>query len=109
MLPEEFSRELNDLRSKVSDMDADVRVTKHAVANMQQTQGAIGAKIEKMEEKIGDKIDKLAAQISSLEVERSRRDGATNLLNMLLKSPVVAWIVGAAVTGWAIVTGRLHL
>lgn len=72
MLPEEFSRELNDLRSKVADVDADVRVTKHAVANMQQAQGAIGLKIEKMEEKLGDKIDTLTDKINVINTTQAR-------------------------------------
>ena len=72
MLPEEFARELNDLRSKVADVDADVRVTKHAVANMQQAQGAIGHKIEKMEEKLGVKIDMLTEKISVINATQSR-------------------------------------
>lgn len=72
MLPEEFSRELNDLRSKVADMDADVRVTKHAVANMQMAQTSFGSKLDKMEEKLGGKIDNLTAQINVINTTQAR-------------------------------------
>jgi hypothetical protein len=72
MLPEEFSRELNDLRAKVADVDADVRVTKHAVANLQMSQTSLGSKIDKMEEKLGGKIDNLTAQINVINTTQAR-------------------------------------
>lgn len=72
MLPEEFSRELTDLRSKVSDMDADVRVTKHAVANLQMAQTSLGSKIDKMEEKLGSKIDNLTDKINVINTTQAR-------------------------------------
>lgn len=72
MLPEEFSRELNDLRSKVADVDADVRVTKHAVANLQMIQTTLGSKIDKMEEKIGAKIDLLSDKIVAVNTQQAR-------------------------------------
>ena len=72
MLPEEFSRELNDLRAKVADVDADVRVTKHAVANLQMSQASLGGKIDKMEEKLAAKIDNLTAQINVINTTQAR-------------------------------------
>lgn len=86
MLPEEFSRELNDLRAKVGDMDADVRVTKHAVANLQMTQTSLGSKIDKMEEKLGGKIDNLTAQINVINTTQARGLGFFSGVSFIIVS-----------------------
>lgn len=54
------------------------------------------------------KIDALAARVSALEAEHQRRQGATSLIAGLLKSPALGWLTGAAVTVWAVVTGKVH-
>ena len=56
----------------------------------------------------GMKIDALAARVSALEAEHNRRQGATNLLQALLKSPAFGWLVGIAVSAWAILSGKVH-
>ena len=56
----------------------------------------------------GMKIDALAARVSALEAEHNRRQGASNVLQALLRSPALGWFVGAAVSAWAILTGKVH-
>jgi len=56
----------------------------------------------------GIKIDALAARVSALEAEHNRRQGASNVLYALLKSPALGWLVGVAVSAWAILTGKVH-
>jgi hypothetical protein len=56
----------------------------------------------------GMKIDALAARVSALEAEHNRRQGANNVVQALLKSPAVGWLVGIAVSAWAILSGKLH-
>lgn len=51
----------------------------------------------------------LGLRVAALEAKENRREGAHGLLNTVLKSPTLGWIVGAATTVWALVTGRLHL
>lgn len=51
----------------------------------------------------------LKARLTGLEAERNRRDGATGILQALIKSPVVGWVVGGATFLWAAVTGRIHI
>ncbi|SRR5258708_6627220 len=54
----------------------------------------------------------LRAGLTELEMERNRRDGATGAVGHILKSPVLAALVGvvtAAVTGGAIQKGWIHL
>jgi hypothetical protein len=55
------------------------------------------------------KLDALGIRVAALETERSRRDGATGVLQAIMKSPAIAWLVGAAVTAWAILTGKVNL
>jgi len=40
---------------------------------------------------------RLEAKVTRLEEERIRREGATGILNAILKSPVIAWFAAAAV------------
>jgi len=56
----------------------------------------------------GMKIDALAARVSALEAEHNRRQGASNVLQALFRSPALGWLVGAAVSAWAILTGKVH-
>ncbi len=56
----------------------------------------------------GMKIDALAARVSALEAEHNRRQGASNVLQALLRSPALGWFVGAAISAWAILTGKVH-
>jgi hypothetical protein len=56
----------------------------------------------------GMKIDALAARVSALEAEHNRRQGANNVLHALLRSPVLGWLVGVAVSAWAILSGKVH-
>jgi hypothetical protein len=50
----------------------------------------------------GDRID-------ALERDRDHREGATSVIGTIMKSPTLGWFVGAAITAWAILTGRVHV
>lgn len=50
-----------------------------------------------------------AKRIEELEAERNRHDGARGFVNIILKSPALGWLVGAAITAWAILTGKVHV
>ena len=56
----------------------------------------------------GLKIDALAARVSALKAEHNRRQGASNVVHALLKSPVLGWLVGVSVSALAVFTGRVH-
>lgn len=57
----------------------------------------------------GMKIDALAIRVSALEAEHNRRQGASNALTLILKSPAIGWLVGAAISAWAVLTGKVHM
>lgn len=48
-------------------------------------------------------------RVDSLEGSESRRAGATSVISVIMKSPTLGWLVGAAVTAWAILTRKVHL
>ena len=56
----------------------------------------------------GIKIDALAARVSALEAEHNRRQGVSSVVRVLLRSPVLGWLVGVSVSAWAILTGKVH-
>lgn len=53
-------------------------------------------------------VNALGTRVAALEASENRREGANKLWHTVLKSPAIGWLVGAAVTAWAILTGRIH-
>jgi hypothetical protein len=57
----------------------------------------------------GQKLEALSHRVAALEAKDQRRDGAVGMAQMVLKSPLIGWVVGAVSVIWAILTGRLHI
>lgn len=57
----------------------------------------------------GQKIEALSVRVAAVEAANERRDGAAGVTQMILKSPAIGWLVGAAITAWAILTGKVHV
>lgn len=57
----------------------------------------------------GSLIAAQGARITALETTNQRREGATGVIETMLKSPTLGWLVGAITTVWLAVTGRLDL
>lgn len=51
----------------------------------------------------------LKIRVTALETERNRRDGATGIVQAIVKSPAIGWMVGGATFVWTVLTGRVHL
>lgn len=58
---------------------------------------------------MGMKVDALSLRVSALEGANMRREGAAGIVGAILRSPALGWLVGAAVTAWAILTGKVTL
>lgn len=69
---------------------------------------AIRRSLAKLDAVPGDIIE-IKERLTALEIEKHRRDGAAGVFTVLAKSPALGWLVGAATTAWALLTGRLHL
>lgn len=52
-------------------------------------------------------IGDLKTRVAQLEAANNRSEGAKGLGAAVLRSPVLAWVVSAAITAWAILTGRV--
>lgn len=50
-----------------------------------------------------------ADRIDALERDRDKKSGAEGVILGLTKSPALGWLVGAAVSAWAILTGKVHV
>lgn len=55
------------------------------------------------------KVDALSLRVSALEGAEQRREGASGVISTILKSPALGWLVGAAISAWAVLTGKVHL
>ena len=57
----------------------------------------------------GAALSALMMRVTALENDAMRREGAKGVIETLLKSPALGWLVGALTAAWTIVTGRLSL
>lgn len=58
---------------------------------------------------LGSIVAALQKSVAELEKDRDRRDGATGTIAAILKSPLIGWIVGLAITGFAILKGWVRV
>lgn len=54
-------------------------------------------------------LTSLGERMLKLEKANERREGAAGVVQAILKSPTLGWFVGAAITAWAILTGKVHV
>ncbi len=54
-------------------------------------------------------IGDLKARVKLIEEKGNRQDGAAGAWAMILRSPTLGWLVGAAITAWAILTGKVDI
>lgn len=53
-------------------------------------------------------IQAIGLRVAALEAEQNKRVGASGIIAMILKSPAIGWLVGAAVASWAVFSGKVH-
>ncbi|HEU4804204.1 MAG TPA: hypothetical protein VFS91_00085 [Nitrobacter sp.] len=54
------------------------------------------------------KLDALSLRVSALETDKSRREGQASVLQTILRSPGLAWLISAIITAWAVLSGRVE-
>ena len=54
-------------------------------------------------------IAAVQVKLATLEADKNRTDGAKSLGALLLKSPALGWLVGAGISAWAVLSGKVHL
>lgn len=58
---------------------------------------------------LATEIADIKTRLSLLEKTDNRREGAAGVVQVIMRSPALGWLVGAAITAWAILTGKVHI
>lgn len=90
-------------------MSAQLREMIHAQNNTSQAMNGLESSLGKRIDDTNNQIRAMGVRVAALEADKARKEGATGVLVALLKSPTLGWLVGAAISAWAILTGRVHL
>ena len=91
----------------LGELKGQMRELIHNVNNLAQKVDGLGERV------IGaaglpKRIEDLEARVTMLETEKNKREGASGFAGLLLKSPALGWLVGAAISAWAVLTGKVH-
>jgi hypothetical protein len=85
---------LGPLAADLAQLGSTVLANSRAIADMQRSSQEIAA---------------LKNEVETLKAERNRREGASGIVSIILRSPALGWLVGAAITAWAVLTGKVHV
>lgn len=58
---------------------------------------------------LGVQVAALREDVDELKMSAAERKGAGGMIAVILKSPTLGWLVGAAITAWAVLTGRMQV
>lgn len=100
--------EMAGMRETLGEVKGQLRELIHTSNNTAQKVDGLAALVLAMQN-LPTLVAAIDVRITALETERNRRDGATGVVGAIMKSPTIGWLVGAAVTAWAILTGRVHV
>lgn len=92
----------------IGELTGQLREIIHGLNSQAMKSDARDQKLAKLENVPTDIVE-IKERLTALETSEHRREGATGLIQAILKSPTLGWIVGAVTTIWAFVTGRLTL
>lgn len=57
----------------------------------------------------GQQLIALSERVGALEAANERREGAAGIVSMILKSPLIGWLVGLVISAWAVLSGKVHI
>ncbi len=58
---------------------------------------------------LGAQVAALREDVDVLKLGAAERRGAGGMIEAIMKSPTLGWLAGAAITAWAILTGKVHI
>lgn len=90
----------------IGEMRGQLREVVHSVNNLSTKFDALSREVMALAT-FATELGKLQAKVDLLEQQKHRTEGATGLLGTLLKSPALGWLVGAAITAWALLSGKV--
>jgi hypothetical protein len=92
----------------LGEMRGQLREVVHSMANLGMKVDGLTREVIGLATLASD-IGALKAKVEALEAERNRTEGAHGVVGTLLKSPALGWLVGAAISAWAVLTGKVHI
>lgn len=98
---------MNNLSQKMDALSREVIGLGPLAADVAEVKVRIGT-LER-EAAAAAEVAALEVKVNALETERNRREGASGLLLAILRSPALGWLTGAAITAWAILTGKVDV
>ena len=99
---------LGEIRGKLSEVAHSVAGLSQNIVALSREVGGLGALATDIAT-VKLEVAALKGKVDVLEAERNQRTGANGMWALLLRSPALGWLVGAAITAWAILTGRVHI
>lgn len=115
---DEISEAIGRLNGQIEGIDRYIHEREHNIANLSQKVDGIGALISREVARLkgelqGDltslrsDIDKLSDRVRAVEEVQHQQAGAKNLATWLLRSPLIGWLVAAALFAAAWWRGEL--
>lgn len=92
----------------IGEMRGQVREMIHAQNNIAMKVDAISQMVM-LAAGLPDTVSALSTRVAALEADLNKREGATGVVSMILKSPTLGWIVGGLTTIYLYVSGKLDL
>jgi hypothetical protein len=90
----------------LGELKGQMRELIHNVNNMSMKLDGLTREVVGAQE-IPGKVAELDRRVTDLETDKNRRDGAMGFGGWLLNSPLVGWLVGAAIAVWALFKGKV--
>lgn len=86
-----FTQALGETKGDIGEVKGQLRELIHSTNNQTQIMHGIDTRV------------------AGLEAGEHRREGQNGVISALMKSPALGWFIGAAITAWAILTGKVNL
>jgi hypothetical protein len=110
---DEISEAIGRLSGQVESLDRYTHEREHGLNNLAQKVEGLGIRITRdiaaVEGRIEGRIKAMDDRLLALERIQQRESGARSVVALILKSPALGWLVGAAITAWALLTGKANL
>lgn len=92
----------------LGEMRGQMREVIHAVNGLSQKFDALSREVVGLGPLAVDVVQ-LEARVASLELEKSRREGAQGVMAAIAKSPFIAWLIAAVAAVYAFFTGKIQI
>lgn len=100
--------EKDDNNLIIGEMRGQLREVVHSLNNLSSKFDGLAREVMALATLAGE-LGKLQAKVEMLETQKHRSDGVHSVALAVVKSPTLGWLVGAAASAWAVITGKVHL